>query len=515
MGDRTKKTFLNITSNIIVNIIKTIFSFITRTVFIYCLGKEALGLNGLFTNVISMLSLAELGVGTAINFSLYEPIAKNDEKKIGILMSFYKKIYRIIGTTVGILGIALIPFLKYLINGIEQINNVLIIYSLYLINTVSTYFISYKETLINADQKKYKLATIESISLIVLNIFQVIFLLISKNFIVYLLIQIIIQFIQRVVTNIYITKKYKNINFCSNEKMEKKDLKLIRKNVKAMFLHKIGDYCINGTDNLIISAYLNITTVGIYSNYLTIINLLNTFIYMIYSNLTASVGNFIVTENEQRKNEILKKINFIGFVIFGFCSIILINVFNDFVVIWVGKDYCFDFIIVLFIVINFYITGMRIPINTVKTAAGLYDVDKFTPLLQSVINLAVSIVLVKKIGLLGVIVGTTISSIAIPIWQRPYLVYKHVLKKSSKEYFASYLKYILILIITSGVTLWINGFIALKNDFIVLMIKGIVSSITFISVVYLVYKNSDEMVYIINVMNNFLYRRKKNETRAN
>ena len=498
MGDRTKRSFLNVGSNFIINMIGTIFSFITRTVFVYCLGESALGLNGLFSNVLSMLSLAELGIGSAINFSLYEPLAKKDTKKINSLMRFYKKAYRTIGTIIAILGILLIPFLKYLIKDIENIENVYIIYILYLINTVSTYFIAYKETLINADQKNYKLLKIETNSLVLLNTLQIVFLLLTKNFIIYLTTCFIVQFIKRIITNRFITKTYDNIDFESKEKIEKKDLDVIVKNVKAMFFHKIGDYCINGTDNLIISSFINVMTVGFYSNYLTIINLLNTFIRMLYNGITASLGNFVAIETNERKEAIFRKMNFIGFLLHGICTVCLINLFNPFIRIWVGEKYCLDFSIVLIIVINFYLTGMRLPPQTMKSAAGLFDVDKYTPLVQSIINLIVSIVLVQKIGLLGVLIGTLVSSITIPCWQRPYLVYKYVLKMSSKKYFVEYFKYILIIVVASLTSIYINKFLVIGNQYIAFIIKGLISSIVFIVFTMICYAKTDEMKYILN-----------------
>lgn len=507
MGDRTKKSFLNIGSNFLIMITKTILTFVTRTVFIHYLGEEALGLNGLFTNVLSMLSLAELGVSTAINFSLYEPLAQKDKKKISELMSFYRKAYTIIGIVVGVVGIILIPFLKYIINDIANIDNVYLIYILYLINTVSTYFIAYKETLINADQKGYKLAGIQFIGLVALNVFQIIFLLLTKNFIVYLIIQFITLFIQRVVTNIYITKNYNDINFNCKEKIENKDLQVIVKNVKAMFFHKIGEYCINSTDNLIISAFINVATVGIYSNYLTIINLLNNFIFMIYNGLGASLGNLVATESNEKKEEIFKKMNFIAFCIYGLCSVCMINVFNDFIKIWIGEKYCLSLSIVLMIVINFYLTGMRVPSSTMKSSAGLFDVDKYTPILQSIINLVVSIVLVQKMGLIGVLIGTFVSSIAIPSWQRPYLIYKYILKKSSKKYFIEFFKNVVILAVCTTLALFINNLIIINNLYIQFVVKGIITASIFAISVILIYRKTDEFKYIVNTISN-LFRRK-------
>lgn len=508
MEGRTKKAILNIGSNFIVQMIKTIFSFLTRTIFIYSLGKEALGLNGLYTNILSMLSLAELGIGTAINFSLYEPLAKKDEKKISALMSFYKKSYRVIGFIVAILGIILIPFLKYFIQDINLVKNAYTIYLLFLTNTVSSYFISYKETLINADQKNYKLTKINLIFLILINTLQIVSLLIYKNFIIYLCIQLIVQLAQRVVINIYITKEYSNIDFKSKDKVGEKDLSIIKKNVKAMIFHKIGDYCINGTDNLIISSFINIITVGLYSNYLTILTLITTFTNMFFSNLTAGLGNLVVTESSDKKYEIYKKMDFIGFIMYGFCAVILINVFNDFISFWVGNDYCLDFGTVIAIVISFYIAGMRIAPYTIKSAAGLYDVDKFTPLIQSVINLFVSIFLVRYLGLLGVVLGTIVSSIVVPSWQRPFIVYKYILNKPFKEYVLWYFKNIFTLMFVSVCALFINSLLPFSNYFVLFIVKSIITSIIYIIVISLLYRNTNEFKYLFDMFKKLILRRK-------
>lgn len=500
MASRSKNSFLNIGTNVVTLMAKTILTFITRTIFIWILGKEALGLNGLFTNILSMLSLAELGVGTAINFSLYKPLAQNNQKKIDALMSFYKKAYRIIGLIIIVVGIIIVPFLGFFIKNINEIKDVYLIYFLYLFNTASTYFISYKETLINADQKKYKLYKIELISLVVLNVIQIVILYITKNFIAYLITQFFVTFIQRIWTNIYIGKIYKNVNFNSSDRIDKDDKNVIVKNVKAMFFHKIGDYCVNSTDNLIISSFIDIYMVGIYSNYLTIITLLNNFTYMIFNNLTASLGNLVAIEGQEKKEDIFKKMNFIGYILFGFCSLMLLNLFNDFIKIWIGNDFCLNFVVVIFIVLNFYLTGMRIPSATMKSAAGLYDVDKFTPLIQSVVNLIVSIILAQKIGLLGVIIGTAISSILLPNWQRPYLVYKHVIKKSSKDYFKNLILFTIFICLLSICTISINSFIKLNNNIVTFIFKSISTTVGFTIGIIICYRKTEEYNYFKDIV---------------
>lgn len=508
MKNRTEKAILNIGSNYIIQIIKTIFTFLTRTIFIKILGKEALGLNGLFINILSMLSLAELGIGTAINFSLYEPLAKNDYSKVSSLMSFYKKTYNIIGIIVFILGIVLVPFLPFFIKNINDIENVYLIYLLYLLNTVFSYFISYKETLVNADQKSYKLSTINLIFLVILNIFQITSLIIWKNFIVYLFIQFAIQLIQKVFINIYISKLYFNIDFNSSKNIDEKDFKVIKKNVFAMFFHKIGDYCVNSTDNLIISSFINVVYVGLYSNYLTVLSLITTFTSIFFNNLTSSFGNLNITESPKKKFDIFKKMELISFIMYGLSFVVLLNVFNDFITLWVGSDYCLDFLIVLFILISFYISGMRVSPSTVKNSAGLYSVDKFTPIIQALVNLVVSICLVKKIGILGVVIGTIISSLVLPSWQKPFIIYRDIFKMKFSIYLINFIKNVFIVCIVSIITLFINHFINFQNILLLIIFKCAIVLFVFCIFVYLFYSRTNEFLFFKDKIFE-LVRRKK------
>lgn len=500
LTSRTKKSFFNVASNFSISITKSILSFVTRTIFIKILGETALGLNGLFSNILSMLSLAELGIGTAINFSLYEPLVNKNIKEINSLMAFYRRVYKLVGLFEIIIGLLLIPFLGVFIKSINEINNVYLIYILYLLNTASTYFIAYKETLINADQKNYMLTKINIFFLVVMNLFQIVILVLFKNYIAYLIIQFIIQLIQMIYTNIFISKQYAYVDFKSNEKLSEKNKRVIKKNVKAMFFHKIGDYCINGTDNLVISSFINLETVGLYSNYLMIINIINSYVATAFNAVTASLGNLIVTESDDRKEEVFRKLNFIAYLLYGTCTVGLISVFSSFITLWIGNKYTLDGITTIVIVLNFYLTGMRIPIQSMKSAAGLFDVDKYTPLIQSFINLVISIVLAQKIGLLGVLLGTLISSIVLPCWQRPYLIYKFVLHKSCKSYFINYIKQCFITFFSAFIVHFILSFIMIENLFFLFLVQGTLSVVVFWLFTYLFYRNSEEFKYLINLI---------------
>lgn len=497
---RIKSSINNIIFNFGGNIINSLLGFISRTVFIYVLGNAYLGVNGLISNILSMLSLTELGVGTAITFSLYKPIAENNENKIAGIMEFYKKVYRYIGIFIFIIGLIIMPFLKYIIKDYNIIKeNINIIYFLYLINTMYTYLFTYKRTLIVADQKAYKIVPFTTIFRVMTILSQIVILITTRNFIAYLIVQIITTLIENICINGYIDKNYPVLKKC-NEKIDNSELKVISKNIKAMMLHKIGDFCINSTDNIIISAFVNIVAVGIYSNYLMLIGMINQFVMIFFNSLTASLGNLIAKESKEKSFEIFNIMNFIGFWIYGFVAVCFYNLINPFITLWIGKENLLDEKIVVVIIINYFLTGMRVPVATIKSAAGLYSDDKYVPIIQSLINLVFSIILVQKWGLIGVFVGTLISSISLPCWYRPILIYKKIFKKSYIGYFINYVKYICILILNIFISKSLIRVISFELNWFIFSIMIIICLLIPNVTIILFYKKTKEFKYILDIV---------------
>jgi O-antigen/teichoic acid export membrane protein len=443
---RVKNTIMNITTGITSTLITTIASFILRTIFIQKLGSEYLGINGLLTNILSMLSLAELGIGTAIGFSLYKPLNISDKSKIKSLMFFYKKAYLMIGIFVLVMGLILIPFMPFFVKDIGLYNDFYLIYFLYLINTAYSYLFSYKRTIIVSDQKGYYLTNKTMIFKIVTTILQGAYLFIANNFIIYLLIQFVMGVIENLVVNKMINKIYPYLKEKDALQLEQSEKKAIYKNIKAMVYHKIGDYCINGTDNIIMSKYISIATVGIYSNYSMIITCVNSFLVTIFNSAGAAFGNLISSETKEMVYEKFKTFDFLAFWLFGFASLSFFFLLNPFIQLWLGDDYLIDTIVVLVVIVNFYFTSMRVPLGIVKSSAGIYDQDKYIPLIQALVNLVVSIVCVKVWGLMGIFVGTLSSSVLVVFAARPYFVYKYVFKRPFFEYFVEFFKYFFIVI---------------------------------------------------------------------
>lgn len=423
-----------------------VLSFVNRTIFIYILGAEYLGINGLFTNILSILSLAELGVGGAIIYSLYKPLANNDVRKIKALMNLYAKLYRIIGCIVCILGLALLPFLDILIKDKPEIPNLDIIYLIYLANSVITYFYAYKRSIIVADQKGHINTVNQYIFYSIQTILQIIILITTNNFLLYLVVQFICVLCENIMISVKANRLFPFLTDGKKEHLEKKEKKSIFKNMVAMFYHKIGAAVVLGTDNLLISAYIGVYWVGIYSNYVMIIGMINNLLKQIFNSINASIGHLNATESDEKSYTVFNSLFLMNFWIYGFCAITLWVLINPFINMWIGENYILDKGIVLVIVINFFIGGMRqITLNYTDTT-GLFWNSRYKPLFESLINLVSSIILLNYYGIIGVLLGTLISTMTTSFWVEPYVIYKHKFKKPTYIYFFKYFKYTIILI---------------------------------------------------------------------
>ena len=444
---RTKNTINNILMNFLNNIVLNILRFVSRVIFVKVLAEVYLGVNGLLSNVLGLLALSELGIGTAIGFSLYKPLANKEDKKIASLMKFYKRAYRIIFVVVLVLGIILLPFLPYLIKeGTEGIDNLNIIYLIFLANMAIGYLFSYKRTLITADQKNYKITPFIILYNFVMTVLQIIVLLIFKNYIIYLLMQTLCIILENITVNHYINKNYPVLNeLDSADKLDDKELQGIKKNIGALMLHKVGSYVVTSTDNIIITKYIGLIVTGVYSNYSLIINMINNFILTLVNNTVASFGNLVASEKPEKRYKVFKESNFICYILYGISAICLVNLLNPFIGYVFGEKFVIAKFVVYILVINFYVTGITAIASMVQTASGLYRKDKYVPLIQSVVNLGVSIYLAKRIGLAGVFIGTIVSSV-LPFIFKPCIIYKHVFETSVIKYFLNFIKQTIIIV---------------------------------------------------------------------
>jgi len=491
LNTRTKKTTVNAASNIFNKIIIAICGFIVRTILIRTLGKEYVGINGLFSSIISILSLADLGIGIALPFSMYKPLAVKDEKKISALMQVYSKIYTAIGCIVLIIGLSLLPFLDNLINGETSIANIKFIYILFVINSAVSYLFVYKKTLIIADQKEYIVNRIANYLKLVLMLVQSIILIVFKNYIFYFSTNIIFAILENVIISIKCNKMYPYLREKQKNNLNKDELKEIWKNSYSLIFYKICNVVLGSTDNIIINYFCGINMVGIYSNYLLIIETLQTIINQIFRAITSSVGNLVSTENSKKSYKVFNNLNFLCYIVFGVCSICLFYLTNDFIKIWVGEEYLLSKTTLLVIVINFYLIGCQSIIIAFRTAYGLFWQGRHRPILAVIVNIVASIVLAKYLGFIGVLLGTTISRLSTLVWYDAYIVHKYGLKESVKPYYKRYVIFVLIFIMIFIIEQPILNNI-IVNNYIMFVVKGMVIIIIAIFIlIALFYKQQD------------------------
>lgn len=509
---RIENTTKNFMFSILSTVLTSILGFVSRTVFIKVIGVTYLGANSLFTNILSLLSLTELGIGSAIAFSLYKPLAKQDIEVIKSLMFFYKKAYRYIALVIGILGVGLVPFLDVLIKDPGDMKHIPFIYLIFLYNTVVSYLFSYKVTLLSADQKSYLMTNINML----INVFtvgvQVITLLVFKNYFVFLIIGAFINTVQWYFINKYIYNRYPYLKEKNVKALENNEKDIISTNVKAMMFHKVGELCINQTDNIIISSFISIVSVGLYNNYYMIIGIINRFALSFFNAASASLGNLIATESYEKRYEVFKKYNFLGFWIYGWTGICLYTLLDPFVEIWLGKEYLIDNLTLALVMINYYLVGMRVTIGNVKMAAGLYKQDQWAPIVQSIINLVVSIAGAIYLGLPGVFLGTVVSSVSIPCWYRPVVVYRYAFQKSPKEYFITYFKYMAVVALNVWLVIGIDKYL-LKNiclsKFGMFLSKGLVCLLIPNIIIIVLFYNTEEFQYLLGLIKKVMEKKKE------
>lgn len=444
---RTKNSIRNIIVALAGQLIGILLSFVSRKVFIRVMSSTLLGVNSVFSNLLSVLSLAELGIGTAITFSLYRPLSENNELEIQAIMTFYKKMYRIIAVVVSLMGIAIMPFFPFIIK--ESVPNIYVYYVLYLSSTIISYLCAYKRTLIIADQKNYISSICRNIYLVLLNVLQIIVLIYTHSYVVFLVVQIILSFVENLAISKIADKIYPYIRKEGYE-LEKKEKEVIYKNIKALMMHRIGSVVVTNTTSMLLSAIVNIQAAAIYANYKLVYSGINTILTQLYTSLTASVGNLLIEADKEYSYKIYRTIIMVSYWIYGSVSICIYILLNELIQVWIGSIYVESTLYVFLLTASFLIIGVREPTNIFKNAYGLFWNDRYKAVAEAVLNLLLSFILGYKLGVIGVLLAPVISCLSVPFWIEPFVLYKYFFEKSLYKYFLIVLKYILMVLVVGA-----------------------------------------------------------------
>jgi Membrane protein involved in the export of O-antigen and teichoic acid len=440
---RVRSTLLNVTVGLGNQLIVAVLSFVSRTVFIHSLGLDYLGINALFTSVLAMLSLAEAGIGSSIVYSLYKPVAERDEPRIMALMGLYKRAYAAIAAAVMALGLLLLPFL-HLFVGDTEVERLELIYLLFLLNTAAPYLFIYKHSFLNVNQKNYIVTAVFSVSFIVSTCAKIAILHFTQNYLLFLALESALTIATSILLSRMADRMYPILKRRERHKLDAETKASFIRNMKAIMLQNVGNYFIFGVDSILISSFISVAAVGLYSNYKMIIDLCRTFVNQVFANMYHSIGNLVAQETKDTVYRIYKVSWLLNFWLYAFLAIMLYMFMDPLIELWLGESFLLGQAAVVLLVVTFYERGLRNTITTVKTTAGIFHADRLAPIAQAAVNLGLSLLLVRHWGLAGIFAGTLVSSLAVPFWSTPYLVYAKVFQVPLIRYYARYFYYLAV-----------------------------------------------------------------------
>lgn len=498
MGNsRLKNSALNLATGLMGRALTIVLNFAVRTIFIHCLNEAYLSVNGLYSNILTVLSLAELGFGSAVVYHMYKPMATHNYQKVAGLLLYFKKIYFAVGVVIVSLGLCVIPFMDVIIKDKPDVPLLTLYYVVFLLNSGLSYcFAAYKGTLFSADQKDYVKTNAQNVASIIQAVLQVLLLLLFRAYLVYLLVQLAGTVFVNACVAYLADKKYPEIAKYKNEQLNAGEKQQLLKDTGALFLTKVGHVALNGTDNIIISAIVGVLWVGRLSNYTLICDSVTSVLCQITAAITGSLGNFFATEDKHAGYALFKKVEFLNFWLYGFSFIALVTLLDPFVQIWAGGRFVLGLPISIAIAINFFVAGYMNTLWVFRSTLGLFKQGKFRPILVAILNIILSIVLGKLWGVFGVLFATFLSRASINLWYDPIVLHKYGFGVSCKPFFIRYLKRMFLLIaVLLGMLAIRRAVLPLEASVLRFILMTVITAIVPNVVFWLAYHRCDEYAY--------------------
>jgi len=497
---RTRNTIINIFASVAMGIITILAGFIARRIFAHTLGLEYLGINGLITDIISMLGIVELGLSSAIVYHLYKPVSDVDVPKIKSIINFYKKSYRVIALIVMLIGVLVMPFLGTIVGKVNIPENIYVIYLIFLADIIFSYLLAYKQSILYADQKNYIINLAHVIYVLIMNGLQITVLLTTGNFYLYLGVKVIAHIIENLVIYFVVNIRYPYLVSGETQPLDIATKKDIIKKIKALFIHKVGGYVIYGTDSIIISVFLGIAAVGLYSNYFLVISAIIFIIGQVFTAITSNVGNLLVTSAPEKLYDVYNKLRFANFWLATVTTISFIVVMNSFVILWLGGKYVLTYGVLIALGVNLYLQLMRHVTNSFKDAAGIFHEDRIVPIVESIINIVCAITFLHIFGLAGVFMGTVCSTLLLHLYSYPKYVYTVLFKRSNLTYYFEFIKYLFFVIIICGSTFALSRVIDIDSEILSFAYSLLVALALPNIILYAIFRKSEEFIYFKNLL---------------
>lgn len=501
--ERAKNAGRNAFFGIILKIYQILIPFLMRTAMIYLMGVEYLGLNSLFSSILQVLNLAELGVGSAMVFSMYKPIAEEDATKICALERLYLIYYRVIGLIIAVVGIILTPFVPKLINGNVPANiNVYVLYLLNLAATVLTYWLfAYKNSLFQAHQRNDIPSKITILTNTIQYLVQFLVLLLFHNYYYYVIVMLATNTMNNIIVAIMANKVYPN--YKPKGKLPKEEIQDINQRIKDLFTAKLGATIVNSADTIVISAFLGLTALAMYQNYYFILSAVMGIVQIIIYSCLAGIGNSMVTESLEKNYNDFKNITFIINWITTICVACFGCMYQPFIELWVGKKYLFDYSVVILFCIYFYLIIMQQVFGLYKDAAGIWHQDRFRPLVAALVNLTLNLLLVKVWGIYAIILSTVISYLIISIPWMMNNVFKYAFKRSCKEYLLIIGKYCISCSVIAFIVVEICSKIPCNSSLLTCVVNCLIAVFVSNICMWVLFRNNTSYNYMIDYINRF------------
>ncbi len=499
MKTRIDKAKRNVFFSVMLQILKIVLSFVGRMVFVHTLGAIYLGVSGLFSNILAILAVADLGMTTVMMFNLYKPLANGDTKKVAAYVNTFGRVYNKIALIVFILGVLLIPFLRYIINLPDGVDHIYVYYLLTLLDVSIGYLFINRITLLQADQNGYIVDAIDMVAQVMLFIAQMAVLVFTKSFTFYLIVKILSTVISNTIKACVVKNKYNDIITNTSLKLDYSERKRVAKNVKDVFFYRIGGVLQSNTDNILTSIFVGTIAVGYYSNYTMVTMAITSLITLTFNALKASIGNynFEVSRKEQEKMfYIFEEYNYL---LIAFCSICMYVLFPDFINMCFGKDYLLNNLTVIFIILNFYTSNIRQNIWVYRETTGLFARVKYVTLVTTTINVVLSIIGGVLFGITGIIAATVIARLAYAWWKEPKILFNEYFKSSSKKYLITYITRLIYAVLVALSINTISNMININNTMLIQSILRIViTTSTTIILLYLPFRKKQSIMILKN-----------------
>ncbi len=502
---RLKNIFRNSFFGLMSQIVLILIGFFSQRVMNLIMGEELVGMNSVISNIIAILSVSELGIASAIVFHLYRALADKDEEKIASLMNLYRRAYYIFASVITLLGLLILPFVHlFLKENTFSLSYIRLIYLLWLVRTSLSYLLSYKRSILIADQKEY----IVSIVTLLINILNygsiIVILLLWQNYQLALLLNIFVETALNLWIIQYVNRQYPFLKKHRKKPLEKTMVRTIFGDIKNIFISRLSSKLLVSTDNLIISSFISVGVVGRYANYSLITQSVSNLMISLSNAVQPSVGNMFTEENQEKNYQVLRQITFVFFLLAAFCSASLMSLSTRFVTdIWLTKNYRLDTEVVIFCVVNCYCFILSLPTAMMMTVSGMFDKERNISVFYALANLVISLALVKPFGVTGVLLGT-FASYLVQIISRIRIFFRNYLHKSSRQYVLDMLEYGFLAVLEAAGTYAAVAFVYQDGGFVRFFLSMIVCAVLPNAVNLLLFWKSWRMQSIFGMVRSIL-----------